>query len=206
MRLKLREMTFYPRYGKIRLRDLIFPLSGTIFIGLLGAIVATTNSLREGVCVICLSIGLLINLLHPYWETYSIVDRKIFTRFLWHKYTIELPPETIMLITEADIHVKLTGYQSYFLRNQYAISLIRPMPLEQLLSVLQRPYPYICTNSSIEQLFKSWQILYSFVANQQVIDAVLENTNATIIIPKSIVQDVKRNYTIKKDFLIDSSL
>ena len=128
MRSKLREMTFYPRYGKIRIRDLRFPLYGIIFIALLGTTVAATNSLREGICVICLSIGLLINLLHPYWETYSIIDRKIFTRFLWHQYIIELPPQTILLITKADIREKLTGYQSYFLRNQYAISLIRPMP------------------------------------------------------------------------------
>ena len=176
----------YWRYGKINFMDILLP-TVLIFVILWAGIWALfLNIYIYGVIFVIFSMIALICLLFPYGERYCVNKNMIVTKKFFHNRQITIPSNSIVIITVATLRSPMS-HQSYFLRNQYGISIISDMPLCVALDQLHGKDGTLCryTNSTIEQTFGQ-RFIYSFTIKRQQTEQLLDGINCQIIVPESL--------------------
>lgn len=178
------------RYGKIRLRNYSLQLMLIGALWIMGVIALFINALVE--CSIFFGIVLLslLYLFYPYFETFQISDNVIVTNKFLFSSKIIIPDKTIVIISKADVIYPLS-VQSVLLKDRYAVSILKDMPLETALNMLHGKYKsqFLYTNGTVERR-AGYNFVYSFVLEKELIEKVLNNTICTVIIPESIKDNI----------------
>lgn len=191
------------RYGKLRLGDYKFTLAG------IGGIVLLAVACFVLDCGLCYSVYLIsfaavwvALIVWPYLERFTVEDHLIVSRRFRHVSEIVLPPDSVLVFTQADIRDTFS-VQSYFLKGKYAVSILSGISLENILQTLHANRARKYTNASIENSF-SYHFLYSFVYEQDTFAQIVKQGVSRIVIPESLTDqfDIK---TLKcdVDVLID---
>lgn len=186
----------YLRYGKVNLKNHFSTLLYVLVAFAMGVGALCCNLFLEVsiniVLKFCILISILIlyifiSMLLPYTEKFNIENNVFHIKTLTSHYQIELPNKIILLITEAGVN-EATSYQTTVIKNQYAISILRDMPLSIILELLHekhRPH-YGYSNTIFENGYEySRYFIYSFVLNQELLDKILNCADCLVIIPES---------------------
>lgn len=175
------------RYGKFDARNYILALSGTGCLSFL----AVAGMVRGYVFLRCtymivLCIIYLFLIMRPYCEWFAVQNGSIVSYRHRHASEILIPPECILIITRASIRDPFS-IQAFSLKNKYAISILRPMPLEKVLCTLHAYRATKYTNSTIENDFTN-MFVYSFLAQEEVFSQIVEQRVSRVIIPESLMK------------------
>lgn len=143
------------RYGKLRLGiiNLHWQVLAAWFCLQLRALSLTA------VCAIpfILSASLLYGvalIVWPYLERFTVEDHLIVSRRFRHVSEIVLPPDSVLVFTQAAIRDTFS-VQSYFLKGKYAVSILSGISLENILQTLHANRARKYTNASIENSFST---------------------------------------------------
>lgn len=182
----------FNRYGKLCWKDYKFTLASIGgFILLAIASLALGLAFSYSVFAMAFAIVWTILILRPYRERFSVGDHFILVRQGKHTHEVPFPPDIILVLSQADIRDTFS-VQSYFLRNKYAVSLLRSDPLEDMLQILHANRVKKYTNSTIGAAF-AHSFIYSFVYNKDALAQILKNGVSMVIIPESLVDQVDRS-------------
>ena len=176
----------FDRYGKLCWKDYKFTLASIGgFILLAIASIALGLAFSYSVFAIAFAIVWTILIVRPYGERFTVGDHFILVHQGKHTHEVPLPPDIILVLSQADIRDTFS-VQSYFLRNKYAVSLLRGAPLEETLQIIHANRVKKYTNSSIDAAF-AHSFIYSFVYNEDAFAQVLKQGVSRVIIPESLV-------------------
>lgn len=180
------------RYGKFQFTD-IFPLWIGSFIlvsiGLISLITDGNHSSKLlGLFIMLVSFAWIFLVLVRYNERFLLGEVSILVTKFFKANTIEIPKEYILIYAYADIHEKI-GSQSYSLYNKHTVSIVRQMPLNDVLNRLHSYHTKRYSNSSIEEVFQQ-NFIYSFVVEGTLPHLLLERS-AYCIIPESLYGKLK---------------
>ena len=175
------------RYGRIRITDCLSSLIVPVMCLILGIVAMALGLYTSGSIYFAASGFALLTIIHPYLERYSICDNVIVIKRLFASSKIDIPANTVIVITQADIHPPFS-HQSLFIKEELAISILQEMPLNEALNLLHGKHPsqHIYTNSTIENSVDEWRFVYSFIQNDTVLTQLFQRTNCCVIIPASI--------------------
>ncbi len=120
------------RYGKLRLGDYKFTLAG------IGGMVLLAVACFVLDCGLCYSVYLIsfaavwvALIVWPYLERFTVEDHLIVSRRFRHVSEIVLPPDSVLVFTQADIRDTFS-VQSYFLKGKYPESLTDQFDIKTL--------------------------------------------------------------------------
>lgn len=185
----------YRRYGNFRLSDYIATWIG-IAVLLTFAIAGYILELPIIIVVFPLiyAVITLWAIISPNCECFSIDGSVITARKGKKVQKITIPAELTLVISYADISpplVKRTaiGNKTHILKDKYAISVLRKMPIESTLVCLHRNHVLKYTTSMIKDIFEH-QFVYSFVCNQTLLDNITQNKECFAIVPESLVDKI----------------
>lgn len=179
----------FNRYGKLYWKDYKYTFVSICgFILLAIVCFAIELAFSYGFFVIVFAIMWTILIVHPYRERFTVCDHFILVRQGKHTHEIPLPPNIIVVFSQADIRDTFS-VQSYLLRNKYAISLLRNNSLEDILQILHANRAKKYTNSSIEAA-STHSLIYSFVYNEYAFTQILKHGVSKVIIPESLVNQI----------------
>lgn len=124
-------------------------------------------------------------------ERFTLCDDTIVVSRGKQSHTITLPLELTLVISYADICPPLArrtafGKQTHILKQKYAVSILRRMPLEDTLEALHRNYVQIYTTSTIQTVFEGYLYIYGFVCNRSLLAQLTNNRRCHLIIPESL--------------------
>ena len=182
----------FKRYGKLCWKDYKFTLAsigGFILLAIASLVLGL--ALSYSVFAIAFAIVWTILIVRPYGERFTVGDHFILVHQGKHTHEVSLPPDIILVLSQADIRDTFS-VQSYFLRNKYAVSLLRSDPLENMLQILHANRVKKYTNSTIDATF-AHSFIYSFVYNKDALAQILKHGISMVIIPESLVDQVDRS-------------
>lgn len=76
---------------------------------------------------------------------------------------------------------------------RYALSIFKRMDMGEVINRIQTRTYGEYTMSTIDGLFEEYQYIYSFVCNETLLDEIVRNRKAELLIPKSLVDKVSIN-------------
>jgi len=137
----------------------------------------------------------------PHCEQFTISSDVISVFWGKKKRTIHLPSELTLVISYIDVCPPLTvhtasGNQTHILKDKFAVSILKQMPVEDVLESLHRNYIHKYTTSSIRTVFDSYNYIYSFACNQSLLDALIANRKCLLILPESLAKLVSFDNSI----------
>ena len=186
----------YRRYGKFRFCDYnsawlgIVVLFAPLVVGFL-----TNTQFYLLICPLLVIIIMVWSIYKPNSERFLISGDTIIIMQGRKKQKVSIPSEPTLIVSYADICPPLAkrvsyGSQTYMLKGRYAISILQKIPLETALVRLHENYTRRYTNSTVEACFDECLYIYSFVANQEMLDKLLANRNCQIIIPETLLNQI----------------
>ena len=179
----------FNRYGKLYWKDYKFTLASIGGFVLLAIVnLALSLPLLYSIFPLAFAIIWTILIVRPHMERFTVCDHFILVRQGKHTHEIPLPPNIIVVFSQADIRDTFS-VQSYLLRNKYAISLLRNNSLEDILQILHANRVKKYTNSSIEAA-STHSLIYSFVYNEYAFTQILKHGVSKVIIPESLVNQI----------------
>ena len=133
----------------------------------------------------------IMELLIPHCEQFSINSDSITVFWGRKTKTIYLPEEITLIVSYADVCPPLSvrtaiGNQTHVLKDKFAVSILKKMPIEVTLDTLHRDRIKKYTNSSIRNVFDGYRYIYSFVCNQFLLDTLIANRKCFVIVPESL--------------------
>ena len=107
------------------------------------------------------------------------------------KRQFTIPHEITLVLSYADAPTPLAkrvdvGNETFWLKDRYAVSIIRDVPLASALKRLHSSSAHRYFNSAIEKWFRPEDFLYSFVCNQSLLDQLISGRECLLIIPESL--------------------
>lgn len=129
-------------------------------------------------------------------ERFAIGEDSITVSKWGKKQVIALPTQLTLVISYADICPSLAtqsafGRKTHVLKDKYAISIIRKMPLHCALARLHGFYMRKWwTTSGIQDIFQEYTFFYSFVCSQTLLEKLLANRDCLLIVPESLSEKV----------------
>ena len=168
----------FNRYGKLYWKDYKFTLASIGGFVLLAIVnLALSLPLLYSIFPLAFAIIWTILIVRPHMERFTVCDHFILVRQGKHTHEIPLPPNIIVVFSQADIRDTFS-VQSYLLRNKYAVSLLHSDPLEEVLQILHANRAKKYTNSTIDATFTQ-SFIYSFVYDKDALAQILsENVSA----------------------------
>lgn len=197
----------YRRYGKIRLKNHLSNCFFDLFFLLFGiAGIAIGTSKTSSVVFIGIAIFDVIHTSIPYREKFLVNQETVIVYKKRKNKSIHIPSKVTVVISYADMCTDLakrvTLYNStYMLKGEWAISLLKDVPLEKVIERLHRKGAWRYTNCWVEELLKQY-FVYSFVCNQSMLEDILRNKDFTLIIPETLLGMIDTK-NLKGDIYID---
>lgn len=133
----------------------------------------------------------IMAILIPHCEQFSINSDSITVFWGRKTKTIYLPEELTLIVSYADVCPPLAvrtalGNQTHVLKDKFAVSILKKMPIEVTLDTLHQDRIKKYTNSSIGNVFDDYRYIYSFVCNQLLLDTLIANRKCLVIVPESL--------------------
>lgn len=133
----------------------------------------------------------IMAILIPHCEQFSINSDSITVFWGRKTKTIYLPEELTLIVSYADVCPPLAvrtalGNQTHVLKDKFAVSILKKMPIEVTLDTLHQDRIIKYTNSSIGNVFDDYRYIYSFVCNQLLLDTLIANRKCLVIVPESL--------------------
>lgn len=193
--LGVKSMEYY-KYGKFRPRDYCGSWVGItiLLIFVIASIILDLSTLYIVFPTIYAAIWLWIILL-PNRERF-IINKASITVLQGRKIReIPIPLELTLVVSYADICPPfavrtVVGNQTHILKDKYAVSILRKMPLDIVLETVHRNFVQKYTTSIIQKRFNEYHYIYSFVCDQFLLDQLLTNRDCFLIIPQSLSEKV----------------
>ena len=180
------------RYGKFRFGDYAASWA-VIAVMLLFSTAALVLALPRWAAVLPAAFAAvrLWAVLSPQCESF-ILNRGSVTVFRGGKsQTIDLPPDITIVASYADICPPLTvrtpaGNRTHILKDKYAVSILRDVPLDAALEGLHRNGTKKYTSSWVQAAFEGYRYVYGFVCDQAMLDELTADRQCLLIIPESL--------------------
>ena len=149
----------------------------------------------------------LLAILLPNCERFIISNDSVFVSKGIKMSKIALPSELTLVLSYADICPPFAmrtplGNQTHVLRNKYAVSILRKMPLETTLETLHQNHLQKYTISTIETAFGGYCYIYSFVCSQFLLEKLVAGRRCLLIVPESLLHEISLD-PITADVYID---
>ncbi len=185
-------MKWYPRFGKPRFGDFGFGLIGFAGLLILGIVGLFLDFGMIRCCILMIvSIAGIFLLIRPYCERFAIQESLILTRWPWNSTLVlrttnclSIPKNCVLILTRADVRVPF-GYQSYYLKGKYALSILKPLPLLEILEKLHAYHAKAYTNTSIAGSFPE-AFVYSFACDEKILSQAFGQKPSILIVPESL--------------------
>lgn len=186
----------YYKYGKFRFCDFWASWVG-IVVMLFFSIASIMMDISPifVIAPLAYAIVLLWSILAPYSEKFIMCSNAITVLDGRKKCKITLPSELTLIVSYADICPPLAvrtaiGNQTHILKDKYAVSILKKMPLDVAIEALHRNQIRWYTNSVVQRVFDNYQYIYGFVCDQSQIDQLIANHDCLLIIPKSLQEKI----------------
>ncbi len=179
----------YSRYGKFRFGDYWGSwLAVIVYLAFAAMPVKLDISIWYCLVPAACAVARLWAIIAPNCERFTIGENAITVSKWGKKQEIALPTELTLVISYADIRPPLTpqpsgGGKTHILKDKYAVSVIRKMPLHCALVRLRGIY----VQSAIQSVYT---FFYSFVCSQTLLEKLLANRNCLLIVPESLSEKV----------------
>lgn len=186
----------YSRYGKFRFGDYWGSwLAIIVYLAFVAMSVKLDISIWYCFVPVACAVVRLWAIIAPNCERFAIGEDAITVSKWGKKQVIALPPQLTLVISYADICLPLAtqsafGNQTHTLKDKYAVSIIRKMPLHCALARLHGFYMRKWTTSAIQSVFQEYTFFYSFVCNQTLLEKLLANRDCLLIVPESLSEKV----------------
>lgn len=178
----------FDRYGKLNWKDYIIPFVPYVGVILLGIVlIFLCDEIFLGIGGIVLSVGLILQILRPYREHFSVGDHLILAREGRQKYEIPIPPNVILVLSKAarrDICV-----HACFLKDKYTVSILHSVSLEEVLEKIHESRGLRYTSTHINDSFP-FSLLYSFVYHEDAFAQILKQSEAIVLVPEFLVDRI----------------
>lgn len=186
----------YPRYGAFRLSDYHTSWLG---MGILSIFAVLSALLKLPLFLVAFPLAYMLfwgwTIFDQNSEKFVLTDDVIVTNKYGKQQRIHLPSELTLLVSYADIcpplsrHVSI-GNKTHILKGRYAISILREMPLNAVLSALHQIPVQKYTTSTIQTVFDGYRYIYCFVCDIASIERVMKNRQCLVIVPESLQEEV----------------
>lgn len=188
--------TMHKRYGEFRITDYKTSWMG---LGLMTIFIVACLLLQLPVIYIVVpivySVALINSILSPNREYFKIINDIIKVKKGKKERTIKIPKEFSLIISPVDICPPLSvrtavGNKTHILKDKYAVSILMRMDVEEILDRVHKGYIKRYTTSTIKNAFEEYKYFYSFVCDDILLNELLRERKANILIPKSIYDKV----------------
>ena len=187
------------RYGEFRFNDYCASWIGIAAL-LIFAVVSLALKLHFLLAVFpsLYAIIWIWTVLAPNIEKFSISSEKIIVKKGRKKEEIPIPSKLCLVVSNVDICPPLairtpTGNETHILKDKYAVSVLKAMPLEDALMGLHRNNMHKYTTSTIQRNFDDCRYIYCFVCDRVLLDKLIDNRECQLIIPESLLERVPIN-------------
>ncbi len=145
----------------------------------------------------------LWTILTPHCEQFTICKDSIIAYAGRKSQTIRLPRKLTLVISYADICPPFAmrtavEKQTHILKNVYAVSILKEMPVDVVLETLHRNHVKQYTTSTIRRSFDDYLFIYSFVCSQALFDELASNRECLLVIPESLSSKVSFDSNLVK--------
>ena len=183
------------RYGKFRFSDYWISWIGIMIMTLFSVLFMILDPSIISVFPMAYAAVWLWSIVWPHREQFIFGNDSITVYKGKRKFDINLPPEVTIVVSRADIAPLFsvrtaTREQTHILSNKYAISILKKMPIEEVLETLHRNHLRTYTTSTIQKSFDDYKFIYSFVCNQQILDQVMYSRSCSVVIPKTLLEEL----------------
>ena len=145
-------------------------------------------------------------ILVPHCEQFSINSSTIYVFWGQAEKTIVLPNELTLILSYADVCPPLAvltpfGKETHILKDKVFVSILQNMPANYILDALHRSRIQKHTASSIRRIFNDYYIIYSFVCDQFLFDALTDNRRCSVIVPESLSKVLSFDYIAENVYI-----
>lgn len=196
------------RYGKFNFWDY-----GTSWLAIAGLIIFSIANLVLNLPII-FSVFTMLYALIWLWviliqqcEKFYICKKGIVYVRGGKKYWVDLPSELTLILSYVDICPPLAvhtavGNRTHILKGKVGISVLQKLSADSVLEKLHQNHIQQYTTSRIKTVIDEHFYIYSFVYNQIIFDALVENRRCSLIVPESLRSELPIN-TEMVDLLVD---
>ena len=172
------------RYGKLKFRAFLPVWLGMmVMLYLLAGSVVLRRPLFSVFHILILG-WLLLMILLPFCERFSIERDRIITKKGRREENIALPEELLLVLSRASIPVRIRG-RGYFLKQSLSLSLLESMEPGEFLERLHGKRRIRYTNETLEEQFRCHWI-YSFVLDMEALRELTAGRKCRMIVPESL--------------------
>lgn len=130
-------------------------------------------------------------ILAPHCERFILNNDSILVFSGRKSYEIIVPSELTLIVSYVDICPPLakrtaTGNQTHILKDQYAVSILRKIPLDLALDAIHRGNIQQYTTSVVQTVFDEYLYIYSCVCTKTLLNQLIANRNCLLIVPESL--------------------
>ena len=182
----------YKRYGEFRIGDY---KTSWMVLGLMIIFIVACFLLQLPVVYmvvpILYSVALINSIWNPNREYFKLINGIIYVKKGKKEKEIKIPKEISLIISPVDICPPLTvrtavGNKTHILKGKYAVSVLMRMDMEEIIEKAHIGYIKKYTTSTIRNAFEEYKYVYSFVCDNVLLNQLLRERKANILIPKSI--------------------
>ena len=186
----------YKRYGKFKISDYS---ASWMVLGLMIAFGVACLLLKlPGIYLIVpilYSATLIYSIWNPNREYFEIADGIINVKKGKREKQIKIPKEISLIISPVDVCPPLSirtavGNTTHMLDGKYAVSILMKMDMHEMLEKVHRGHIKQYTTSTIKNAFEEYKYFYSFVCEDLLLNELLRERKANILIPKSMINKV----------------
>lgn len=175
-----------------------------LFVGVYSCICTGSMGIVLLLSVLC-AMMLAYSTVAPHLERFELRNGLIKVQKLRRCREIAIPPEAVIVISDADINTILANRNQLGLElglntlsGEYAVSILEAMPPEIVMEKLHKLNTKRYTNCLIEDLF-SYQFIYSFVCDEDSLNNLLSDFNYGVIVPASLEPRFRHILACKKN-------
>ncbi len=186
------------RYGKFKAKYYIGAIVAMVWLLFLVIMVIV---MKLSLWFIVLPLLVLVRgtsvIIKRYTERFFISGNEInlYCTLTKNKKKIIIPDSITVIISYADLPTPFTR-QTYMggiirpLKEQYSITLLHKMPIEQILNRLHKNSNRIYTNALIRAVFEDYLYIYDCVYGDEILKDILLNRDCFLIIPESLQERI----------------
>ena len=194
------------RYGKFRFRDYAITLIPSFFLAVLAIAELCSGMPLLWIIPLLLSVYWIWSIYKISKESFCILDDKLKIVRGNREYEMVIPAMPTIVVSYADACTQFEkehglGDRTYLLNGRFAISILQPAPLEEVLERLHVKHMVRYTNTTVERIFENSFFIYSFVGSQELMDRLLTGRQCQIIIPESLQKQALINMNEKNVYV-----
>ena len=186
------------RYGKIPLfnylKIMLFPFVISILI--IVCCVVAESPFWYALPFLCISVFYVASILHRTREQFLITDEEIIVYNGRKERIIPLPQQMLIIVSYAEILPSWESYsvhidKKFVLKNSFAITILQSITKDETIELLKKSLIKEHTTRTLENVFYGYRYVYSFVFDDFLLDKLIANKNAEILVSQSLFDKVK---------------